>query len=161
MRFSARFLKSQVSKKRVDLALQRVQTDRPRTRHYWETPILHNTVPCSYAMCRYCTCRHLRTPEGHHFTFHISLRSVLPTDRPEAFVQVPGVQQRPRLPGLVQGGPHDLAPQGGVQADDLWDVAEQLGGLHLGEQAALLQVQQPALEQLQGGEGEKKKKNTW
>lgn len=82
---------------------------------------------------------------------------VIPTDRPEAFVQVPGVQQRPCLPGLVQGGPHDLVPQGGVQADDLWDVAEQLGGLHLGEQAALLQVQQPALEQLQRGEGEKKK----
>lgn len=75
---------------------------------------------------------------------------MLPTDRPEAFVQVPGVQQRPCLPGLVQGGPHDLVPQGGVEADDLLDVAEQLGGLHLGEQAALLQVQQPAQEQLRG-----------
>lgn len=73
------------------------------------------------------------------------------TDRPEAVVQVPGVQQRPCLLGLVQGGPHDLVPQGGVEADDLLDVAEQLGGLHLGEQAALLQVQQPAQEQLQGG----------
>lgn len=92
------------------------------------------------------------------FDVIIVLHSVLPTDRPEAFVQVPGVQQRPCLPGLVQGGPHDLVPQGGVQADDLWDVAEQLGGLHLGEQAALLQVQQPALEQLRGG-GEKK--NAW
>lgn len=88
----------------------------------------------------------------------VFLRTVLPTDRPEAFVQVPRVQQRPCLPGLVQGGPHDLVPQGGVQADDLWNVAEQFGGLHLGEQAALLQVQQPALEQLQRGEGEKKTK---
>lgn len=81
------------------------------------------------------------------FFFHF----LLPTDRPEAVVQVPGVQQRPGLLGLVQGGPHDLVPQCGVQADDLLDVAEQLGGLHLGEQVALLQVQQPAQEQLQGG----------
>lgn len=84
------------------------------------------------------------------------LRPAFPTDRPEAVVQVPGVQQRPGLPGLVQGGPHDLVPQGGVEADDLRDVAEQLGGLHLGEQAALLQVQQPAAEQLQGGEKKKR-----
>lgn len=90
----------------------------------------------------------------------VFLRSVLPTDRPEAFVQVPGVQQRPCLPGLVQGGPHDLVPQGGVQADDLRDVAEQLGGLHLGEQAALLQVEQPALEQLQG-RGREGRQNAW
>lgn len=79
--------------------------------------------------------------------------SVLPTDRPEAVVQVPGVEQGPRLPGFVQDGPHHLVPQGRVEADDLLDVAEQLGGLHLGEQAALLQVQQPAQEQLQVGRG--------
>lgn len=73
------------------------------------------------------------------------------TDRPESVVQVRGVQQRPGLPGLLQDGQHDLVPQGGVKLDDLLDVAEQLGGLHLGQQAALLQVQQRAQEQLRGG----------
>lgn len=74
---------------------------------------------------------------------------MITTDRPEAVVQVRGVQQRPGLPGLLQDGQHDLVPQGRVEADDLLDVAEQLGGLHLGQQAALLQVQQPTQEQLQ------------
>lgn len=75
------------------------------------------------------------------------------TDRREPQVQVRGVQQRPRLPGLPQDGQHDLVPQRGVKLDDLLDVAEELGGLHLGQQAALLQVQQPAQEQLRGGGG--------
>lgn len=65
-------------------------------------------------------------------------------------MQVGGVQQGPGLPGLVQDRQHDLVPQGPVQADDLLDVAEQLGGLHLGQEAALLQVQQDAQEELHG-----------
>ncbi|TNN36415.1 hypothetical protein EYF80_053415 [Liparis tanakae] len=77
--------------------------------------------------------------------------SVIATDRPEAVVEVGGVEQRPGLPGLLQDRQHDLVPQGRVQAQYLLDVAEQLGGLHLGQQAALLQVQQPAQEQLQKG----------
>lgn len=78
--------------------------------------------------------------------------SVIPTDRPEAEVQIGWVQQCPGLPGLLQDGQHDLVPQGRVEADDLLDVAEQLGGLRLGEQAAVLQVQQPAEEQLHRNE---------
>lgn len=74
--------------------------------------------------------------------------AVIATHRPEAVVQDSGVEQSPSLPGLVQDRQHDLVPQGGVEADDLLDVAEQLGGLHLRQQAALLQVQQPAQEQL-------------
>lgn len=81
--------------------------------------------------------------------------SLLQTDRPEAIVQVPWVKQRPCLLGLVQGGSHDLVPQRGVQVDDLLDVTEQFVGLHLREQAALLQVQQAAQEQLQGGRRKK------
>lgn len=77
------------------------------------------------------------------------------TDRPEAVVQVGGVQQGPGLSGLVQHRQHDLVPEGGVEADDLLDVAEQLGRLHLGQQAALLQVQQAGQEQLRKG-GEKR-----
>lgn len=82
--------------------------------------------------------------------------SVITTDRPEAVVQIGGVQQCPGLPGLLQDGQHDLVPQGRVEVDDLLDVAEQLAGLGLGEQAAVLQVQQPAEEQLHR---KKKKKN--
>lgn len=74
---------------------------------------------------------------------------MIATDRPEAVVKVGGVQQSARLPGLLQDRQHDLVPQQRVQADDLVDVAEHLGGLHLGQQAALLQVQQAAQEQLQ------------
>lgn len=72
-------------------------------------------------------------------------------DRHEALVQVGGVQQGPGLPGPVQDRQHDLVPQGPVQTDDLLDVAEQPGGIHLGQEAALLQVQQHAEEELQGG----------
>lgn len=82
---------------------------------------------------------------------------MIPTDRPEALVQVGGIQQRPGLPGLLQDGQHDFVPQGRVEVDDLLDVAEQLAGLRLGEQAAVLQVQQPAEEQLRRN----KKKNTY
>lgn len=74
-------------------------------------------------------------------------------------MQVPGVQQRPCLLGLVESWTHDLVPQGRVQADDLLDVAEQLVGLHLGEQAAFLQVQQAAQEQLQRGQRERVNKS--
>lgn len=70
------------------------------------------------------------------------------TDRHEAVVQVGGVQECTRLPGLLQHRQHHLAPQGPVEANDLLDVAEQLGRLHLRQQAALLQVQQPAQEEL-------------
>ncbi len=63
-------------------------------------------------------------------------------------MQVGGVEQSAGLPGLLQDRQHDLIPQGRVQTDNLLDVAEQLGGLHLRQQAALLQVQQPAQEQL-------------
>lgn len=75
-------------------------------------------------------------------------RNIFTTDLLEALVQLGGVQQRPGLPGFFQDGQHDLVPQGCVEADDLLDVAEQLGGLHLGQQAALLQVQQPRQEKL-------------
>lgn len=71
------------------------------------------------------------------------------TDRPEAVVEVSGVEKRPGLPGLLQDRQHDLVPQGGVEEDDLLDVTERLGGLHLRQQAALLQVQQPTQEQLE------------
>lgn len=74
------------------------------------------------------------------------------TDRPEALVQIGGVQQRPGLSGLLQDGQHDFVPQGRVEADDLLDVTEQLCRLRLGEQAAVLQVQQPAEEQLHRNE---------
>lgn len=74
---------------------------------------------------------------------------MIATHRPEAVVQDGGVKQSPSLPGFVQDRQHDLVPQGRVEADDLLDVAEQLGGLHLRQQATLLQVQQPAQEQLQ------------
>lgn len=70
------------------------------------------------------------------------------TDRHEAVVQVGGVEECPRLPGLLQHRQHHLVPQGPVKANDLLDVAEQLGRLHLHQQAALLQVQQPAQEEL-------------
>lgn len=63
-------------------------------------------------------------------------------------VEVSGVEQSPGLPGLLQDRQHDLVPQGRVEADDLLDVSEQLGGLHLRQQTALLQVQQPTQEQL-------------
>lgn len=65
-------------------------------------------------------------------------------------VQVGGVEERAGLPGLLQGGQHDLVPQLPVKANDLLDVAEELGGLHLRQQAALLQVDQPAQEELRG-----------
>lgn len=52
------------------------------------------------------------------------------------------------LPGLVQDGQHDLVPQRPVKADDLVDVAEKLRGLHLHQQAAVLQVQQATQEEL-------------
>lgn len=71
-----------------------------------------------------------------------------PTDRLEAVVKVRGVEQSAALPGLLQDGQHDLVPQGCVEADYLLDVTEQLGGLHLRQQTALLQVQQPTQEQL-------------
>lgn len=71
-----------------------------------------------------------------------------PTDRHEAVVQVGGVEERSRLPALLQHRQHHLVPQGPVKANDLLDVAEQLGRLHLGQQAALLQVQQPTQEEL-------------
>lgn len=58
------------------------------------------------------------------------------------------IEQGPFLPGLIQDRQHDLVPQTGVEADDLLDVTEQLGGLHLRQQAALLQVQQPTQEPL-------------
>lgn len=70
------------------------------------------------------------------------------TDRHEAVVQVGGVEQCTRLPGLLQHRQHHLVPQGPVKAHDLLDVAEQLGRLRLGQQAALLQVQQPTQEEL-------------
>lgn len=70
------------------------------------------------------------------------------TDRHEAAVQVGGVEEGARLPGLLQDRQHHLVPQGPVKPDDLLDVAEQLGRLHLRQQAALLQVQQPTQEQL-------------
>ncbi len=73
---------------------------------------------------------------------------MITTDRPEAVVQVSGVEQSPGLPGLLQNRQHDLVPQGCVEADDLLDVTEQLGGLHLRQQTALLQIQQPTQEQL-------------
>lgn len=66
----------------------------------------------------------------------------------EAVVQAGGVEQRPGLPGLLQDGQHDLVPQLPVEADDLLDVAEEPGGLHLRQQAALLQVDQAAEEEL-------------
>lgn len=73
----------------------------------------------------------------------------VPTDRPEAVVELRGVQQGPGPPGLLQDGDHDLVPQSRVEPDYLLDVTEQLVGLHLRQQAALLQVQQPTQEQLQ------------
>lgn len=73
-----------------------------------------------------------------------------PTDHHEAVVQVGGVEERAGLPGLLQDGQHDLVPQLPVKANDLLDVAEELGGLHLRQQAALLQVDQPAQEELHG-----------
>jgi len=75
--------------------------------------------------------------------------SVIATDRPETVVKVGGVEQSPGLPGLLQDWQHDLVPQGRVESQYLLDVTEQLGGLHLGQQTAFLQVQQPAQEQLQ------------
>lgn len=60
-----------------------------------------------------------------------------------------GVQQRPGLPGLLQDRQHDLIPQGRVEAHNLLDVTEHLGGLHLRQQTALLQAQQPVHEQLE------------
>lgn len=72
-------------------------------------------------------------------------------DLDEAVVQAGGVQEGAGLPGRLQDGQHDLAPQLPVKADDLLDVAEQLGGLRLRQQAALLQVDQPAQEELRGG----------
>lgn len=71
------------------------------------------------------------------------------TDHHEAVVQVGGVEECTGLPGLLQDGQHDLVPQLPVQADDLLDVAEQLRGLHLRQQAALLQVDQATQEELQ------------
>lgn len=76
------------------------------------------------------------------------LCSTTRTDRHEAVVQVGGVEQCPRLPGLLQDRQHHLAPQGPVKANNLLDVAEQLGRLHLRQQAALLQVEQPTQEEL-------------
>lgn len=70
------------------------------------------------------------------------------TDRHEAVVQVVGVEECTRLPGLLQDRQHHLVPQGPVKANDLLDVAEQLGRLRLRQQAALLQVQQPTQEEL-------------
>lgn len=77
------------------------------------------------------------------------IRPVTLTDRGEAVVQVGGVEERVGPPGLLQDRQHDLGPQGPVKANDLLDVAEQLGRLHLRQQAALLQVEQPAQEELQ------------
>lgn len=74
--------------------------------------------------------------------------SVTLTDRGEAVVQVGGVEECAGPPGLVQDRQHDLGPQGPVKANDLLDVAEQLGRLHLRQQATLLQVEQPAQEAL-------------
>lgn len=78
----------------------------------------------------------------------IYIYNMITTDRPEALLQVSGVEQSPGLPGLLQHRQHDLVPQGRVEADYLLDVTEQLGGLHLRQQTALLQVQQPTQEQL-------------
>lgn len=77
------------------------------------------------------------------------LNGQLVSDHHEAVVQVGGVQECTGLPGLLQDGQHDLVPQLPVKAKDLLDVAEQLGGLHLRQQAALLQVDQPTQEELQ------------
>lgn len=77
------------------------------------------------------------------------IHSVTTTDHPEAMVKVGGVEQSPGLPSFLQDRQHDLVPQGRVEADDLLDVTEQLGGLHLNQQTALLQVQQPTQEQLE------------
>lgn len=55
------------------------------------------------------------------------------THRPEAVVEVGGVEQSPGLPGLLQSREHHLVPQGRVEADYLLDVTEELGGFHLGQ----------------------------
>lgn len=59
------------------------------------------------------------------------------------------VQQSPILSGIFQHWQHDLGPQGSMKSDNLLDVAEELGGLHLHQQATLLQVQQPTQKQLE------------
>lgn len=64
-------------------------------------------------------------------------------------MKVSWVEQGPGLPGLLQHRQHDLVPQGRVEADNLLNVAEELGGLHIRQQATLLQVQQPTQEQLE------------
>lgn len=90
---------------------------------------------------------------GFGFSFVASVESE--TNHSETMVKVSGVEQSPGLPSLLQGRQHDLGPKGGVEADDLLNIAEQLGGFHLRQQAALLQVQQPTQEQLQEGRHKK------
>ena len=84
-------------------------------------------------------------------------RALAPTHRGEAVVEGDGVQQGPGLPCLLQGGQHHLAPQGRVQTHQVLDVAEHLGGVHLRQQAALLQVEEAAQEQLPGRERERER----
>lgn len=77
------------------------------------------------------------------------MHSVTAADRHEAVVELRRVEYSPGLSGLFQHWQHDLVPQGRVETDDLLDVAEQPGGLHLRQQTTLLQVEQATQEQLE------------
>lgn len=76
----------------------------------------------------------------HIILVPVIIHSVTTTDRHEAVVELGRVEQSPGLSGLFQDWQHDLVPQGCVETDDLLDIAEQLGRLHLCQQTTFLQV---------------------